>query len=369
MKSLSFLPLLALFAAPALAAPPGMSVTFDGWVVGCDNGDNCRAVSILGISGEFNEGPTLSLYRKGGKAGLLGVLQFDASMQEGSSKIPAAIAVDGHTIETGEIARARDASSPYHDVAENRWNIPVAVEAMRAMAAGEKLSFVDAEGNTQGEYPLMGLKYALRFIDAQQWREGTVTAVMAPGEKGADHVYSGEDYPTYYIPPRKSGEAPFELTGEEARQWQRKFGCWELGQGQDGGPRAMEISRLDDDHALAFVSCTMGAYQGSGFALVIDKSGAQPARYDFGTDIWSDIPVELVTGGGFDEGTGVLGGFAKGRGLGDCGTSYAWIWDPKGELFRLTDWNEMPECRGLNDWIERYRARIVYGDPPSSESP
>ena len=367
MKKPTFALLLAV-AVPTsvMAEPPGGTVTFDNWVVGCDNAQFCRMVGIKGEISEWNEGATLSLARKGGKDGALAQLEFDSSMVEGDAGLANGLDIDGQRFWPEEITDA-DKSEESEEVIKRRY-IPVTIEMMRAMASGKSLKVIDLAGKPLGEYPLTGLNYALRYVDALQSRDGTVTAVMAPGENSEDYVYSGEGYSTYYVPPRAAGKAPFTLSDAEAKAWQAKLGCWEDGDDPAReGPRDMQLSRLDDGHALAYISCTSGAYNFSSFALVIDKNGAHPARYDIGPGIWSEISVELVTNGGFEESSGILSGYAKGRGLGDCGTNYSWIWDPKGELFRLTDWNEMPECRGPNDWITRWKANVVYGEAPPTE--
>ena len=42
---------------------------------------------------------------------------------------------------------------------------------------------------------------------------------------------------------------------------------------------------------------------------------------------------------------GILGVFAKGRGIGDCGQAERWAWD--GRQFRLVERFELNDCRGL----------------------
>ncbi len=51
-----------------------------------------------------------------------------------------------------------------------------------------------------------------------------------------------------------------------------------------------------------------------------------------------------------------LDSFAKGRGLGDCGGSEAYVWD--GQRFRLIVATSMGECRGAWHWIRTWSARV-----------
>jgi hypothetical protein len=64
----------------------------------------------------------------------------------------------------------------------------------------------------------------------------------------------------------------------------------------------------------------------------------------------------MTTNASFDKKTMTLSTFAKGRGLGDCGTAEDWVWD--GQNFRLTLLRIMPHCKGIgvDDWPVLYRA-------------
>jgi len=53
----------------------------------------------------------------------------------------------------------------------------------------------------------------------------------------------------------------------------------------------------------------------------------------------------------------VLTGYAKGRGLGDCGLVQSLVWD--GTRLRLTEQSEMRECRGNPNYLTTWRTRVV----------
>lgn len=64
----------------------------------------------------------------------------------------------------------------------------------------------------------------------------------------------------------------------------------------------------------------------------------------------------LATHSSFDPKTQTLTAFNKGRGIGDCGTEEAWVFD--GNTFRLAELKLMSECKGVGaeDWPVVYRA-------------
>jgi hypothetical protein len=93
----------------------------------------------------------------------------------------------------------------------------------------------------------------------------------------------------------------------------------------------------------------LGAYQGSELLVIIDERGG-----------WAPAPIEQpeqpdprffqasdaysLVGTDFDAGLRQLSSTAKGRGLGDCGSSSAWVWD--GRAFRLAYHAALDPCRG-----------------------
>ena len=65
----------------------------------------------------------------------------------------------------------------------------------------------------------------------------------------------------------------------------------------------------------------------------------------------------MLVNASWDAKTGQLMSYAKGRGLGDCGSSQSYVWD--GSTFRLIEMRMMNQCRGAWDWIPLWRARPV----------
>jgi hypothetical protein len=61
-----------------------------------------------------------------------------------------------------------------------------------------------------------------------------------------------------------------------------------------------------------------------------------------------------------------LSSFARGRPLGDCGTSETYVWD--GTMFRLIQARAMPVCRGAWEWPVLWSATPVEAATGSTAS-
>ena len=67
-------------------------------------------------------------------------------------------------------------------------------------------------------------------------------------------------------------------------------------------------------------------------------------------------PPNMLINESFDPKTMVLTSFAKGRGIGDCGTLTEWVWT--GSTFALLDASGIEACPGAlpEDWPSVYQA-------------
>ncbi len=65
----------------------------------------------------------------------------------------------------------------------------------------------------------------------------------------------------------------------------------------------------------------------------------------------------MLVNAGFTPDRSRLESFAKGRGIGDCGGSEAYVWD--GARFRLVEASAMGECRGAWRWITTWSAQVI----------
>ena len=118
----------------------------------------------------------------------------------------------------------------------------------------------------------------------------------------------------------------------------------------------------DGPQALVLLNCGSGAYNFSSGIYTGQRNGKgkwtfEPAKFDYGAAGFSeDSKIPLLVNAGWDAATQTISSYAKGRGIGDCGSSENFVWD--GNMFRLIGATVMGECRGSLDWIPVWRAEV-----------
>lgn len=316
-------PAPAAVAADGNVIPsPGALKTFGDWTVGCDNGLSCTMASLL-PDGGVGEGATLNLTRAAGSTG-----RYAADVGEGVTDARGKTAAMRFAIDGRDLGGNADALAA-------------------AMANGHLLTVPG------GTISLKGASAALRYIDAMQKRAGTVTATVAKGAAGGASVPLAPALPVV---------AAQRLTPHTAKlpagviATMNRIGQCQLTEGMGAAP---SVAATPDGKLLAVLPCSAGAYNVIGALFVIDGDTVRPAPIDApsgfeetGAD--SQTPVHSVVNGDFDG--NVLTSYAKGRGLGDCGSSQRFAWD--GRRYRLVEQADMGECRGNPDFITTWRAMM-----------
>ncbi|KQN93831.1 hypothetical protein ASE95_02680 [Sphingomonas sp. Leaf231] len=303
--------------------------TFGDWAVGCDNVGAC-AMASLGTDAGFPK-VTMQVARNAGPAGGVDIM---LAVPQGDVAAPAALRVDARRFPVSPNGLAGDA----------------AVALARALADARSVTAVDGKGATVGTISPKGAAAALRYIDAQQGRAGTVTAIVARGDRGVDAVPAAPPLPRVKavafagpaatLPPalvagmRRTARCDDQLSGTAPR-----------GHG------------LADGATLVLLPCSAGAYNEIDALFIVRDGKAVPATLDApagfdATGADSQTPVRSVINGNV-EGR-VLNSYAKGRGLGDCGVMQAFVWD--GTRLRLVEQRAMGECRGNPDYLTVWRA-------------
>lgn len=302
---------------------PGALKTFGDWTVGCDNGLVCTMASLLPDDG-FDAGATLSLTRQPGPAG-----RFHADAGEG-------------------VTDAQPRRGALRFVVDGRDLGSDADAVTRAMANGHVLRLAG------GTISLRGASAALRYIDAMQGRAGTVTATVATGARPAEAVPPAPALPVVEARALKPHTAPLDARLLAAM---RRIGQCDLPDGMDAAP---DVAATGDGRLLVVLPCSAGAYNviGALFVAGEGKVAAAPVDAPSGFDETgadSQTPVHSVVNGGFDG--NLLTSYAKGRGLGDCGSIQRFAWD--GVRYRLVEQADMGECRGNTDYVTTWRARVT----------
>ena len=330
----------ALLIATALQAAPvqGSLKSFGDWSVACDNTGFCEATSLpipTDGSGYDDDMVSLSIARG---PGANGEMRIEADR---GGKGPVALLVDGR-----EVARA----TPGGDVAVFTGS---AVEpALRALAIGKGATLVSA-GKPAAKVSLTGMAATLRFIDAQQGRAGTVSALVARGARPATAVPPARPAPR--VAAVRPGGKPEAISPALAKTLVKLSKC-------DGeftpGESKIETHALGGGRTLALVPCGSGAYNFSSVPVIVTGGKAVIARFDSAPG-WTGAEDGMPTlvNAGWDDASGELSSYAKGRGLGDCGGAETYVWD--GTRFRLTGARSMGECRGSVNWLRTWTATAV----------
>jgi len=334
----------AFLAVSAHAATPGKVQTFKDWTVGCDNGLACQAVALM-PDGPADDALSLVITRPAGATALLAIDMSGFTTKADRYRV----VIDGKVAQTGNMQVGSE-------------SIKIsgldAVKLSRSMGKGKAMRVIDGSGADLGAASLDGASAALRYIDAEQGRTGSRGAVIATGPKMATAkkaalpvITAKKIVPTDMLPDASALVALSESSPCAAeRMGSTEDTAYSLGTGPKGA------------QALVLLNCGAGAYNFSSGIYVgeRDKGGKwtfAPAQFDYGASGFSpDSKIPLLVNSDWDAATQSISSYAKGRGLGDCGSSESWVWD--GTSFRLTRATIMGECRGSLDWIPVWRAEV-----------
>jgi hypothetical protein len=333
------LPPLLLAAAAAVPQPAELK-TFQDWTVGCDNGGACHAVALMPEDWP-DDGLTMSV-RRGPEAGAQPVLAFEI----GADSNAAAVSADGKRLPVRLIG------------AEGQTRVAPADSAamIGALRSAARLQLQAADGKPLGTVSLKGASAALLYMDEKQRRTGTATALVRPGTRPAAGL-TAPPLPVVTARPLSSAR-PLALTAAGLAALRRKHGCTI---DEVGGPDEAESAALGPAETLLLLACGSGAYNISYVPFVLRRGPgpvrAELAAFDLKPAWWAEEGKPMLVNAGWDKESGLLTSFAKGRGVGDCGTSASYAWD--GRAFRLVEQAEMGECRGSVDYITTWRARVV----------
>jgi hypothetical protein len=349
---------LALLACAALHGGPASAQQMKelrDWVAACDNTRTCTAYGFDTDPGGY---AYVRLTRAGAANATLTVT-IAVNVQEGSKF---KLSFDDPAL--GGLPAEAVAGEGNNDDDLKRLVIadPRTVETLVASLRKAKkliVTRIDAPGATASdpattEISLAGVVAAMLWIDDQQKRVGTVTALVKPGDKPATTIPAPPAPPVVTaakIPPGpKPDKAPAAVIAKARAICEDKS----ITEYEDA-------TRLAVDQVMYWFPCKekSGAYNYL-YALIIDQRGKPPREVEFKLPremaASADGGVEINMNPGFDESTQTLSLFNKGRGMADCGQSSEWAWDGRG--FRLLSSKQMPTCKGVapGDWPVLYRA-------------
>ncbi|HEX6376767.1 MAG TPA: DUF1176 domain-containing protein [Allosphingosinicella sp.] len=330
---------LLLLAAAAVPQPAELK-TFQDWTVGCDNGAACHAVALVPEDWP-DEALTMSV-RRGPEPNAVPVL----AIALGADGNAAALGADGRRLAVRLVGTEGETKIVPADAAT----------AIGALRSAGRLQVEGADGKPLGTVSLKGASAALLYMDEQQRRTGTATALVRPGTRPPD-ARPAPSLPVVTAPPLSTAR-PLTLSEAGVKALRRKHGCTI---DEVGGPDEAESTALGPAATLLLLACGSGAYNVSHVPFVVrrGRGGVQAAlaAFDVKPDWWGEQGMPVLVNAGWDKKSGLLTSFSKGRGLGDCGTTAAYAWD--GSRFRLVEQRVMGECRGSIDYITTWRAKVV----------
>ena len=322
-------------AAPT-PVKPGEQKTFGDWIVACDNTALCQMASLGPEDGAYPFPPvTMAVLRQPGPDGAID-LSFDVAGDEKPVR-PVAVTIDSRRMPLPAL------------------NGSAAAATVAAMANGTTLAVLEAGDKRRATLSLKGASAAMRWIDAQQGRAGTVTALVAKGDRPAVTVPDRRAAPV--IRAVVATGSTSKPTPKQLADMKRLAAC-----GDDSFAAKMppEVHALGGGTTLVMLPCSSGAYNLSSALFVIRGDAVEVAKADVPTGFGptpaaaEDATTSVVNGAWKN---GELTSYAKGRGLGDCGVMQTLVWD--GTRFRLSEQSEMGECRGNPHYITTWRAQVV----------
>lgn len=343
--------LLAGVSMVAAAATTHVIQSYDSyrsWFVTCDNGLHCVA---KGFS-QSDAGAEIAIDRDAGPAGqILVSIRSDRPFTLSQVSIdgtPAALSSSAWTLQTTDgttTASSQNLTAIQHLIARLRRASTVTLGANASV-------------------PLDGLVAAVVRLDERQARIGSVTALAATGRLPASSVRLPPLIPRIPARPIADTLSPGEgrrLVAAVQAQQRGVFAAASCETNPNG--MAPQAHALDHRDALVFVPCLQGAYQSASLGFIVSRLGhgskrlVLPLRYE-GNGLGDDRgqrQVDLFTEEAFDPRTGMLSTATKGRALGDCGLSAAWVWN--GSDFVLTELALQQSCGGIaDDWPVLFRS-------------
>jgi hypothetical protein len=338
----SQIPVLALAAALVLA--PGVAGaevnSFKDWTVVCDNQRTCQ---VAGFAVDDSELPAVLRLSRSGEAGAPAKVEID--LLDGDVKLdgkpPPVLSVDGRVVMTGR-AKALNEAGGFTVALDDAQVGPL----LGATRNGTLLT-IKAGDQEVGRVSLAGMVAALRYVDDQQKRVGTVTAMVAKGSAPAAGVPAPPPLPILHPAPAIAQTGLPSKPPAAVKALAGKAEC-DVEPGSEGKP---EVFRLSADQVLWQMPCGGGAYNFSSLFAVVDKAGRASLAPLEGVD------DGLATNAAYDPKTRIVSAYSKGHGMGDCGDSSQWVW--AGDAFALSEATVMPVCRGYGyDWPTVFRAEV-----------
>jgi hypothetical protein len=352
------------FPAPTQAAAGGSYAKFRAWIVGCDNGRACRA---YGFTAKEEDGADAGAFLRVDRgADPMAELEVSLSVAADEPAAGTKVELSADGVKLGQLVFGDTLKGDIDIPGDTIRDAEVKKAVLAAIRKAPKLTMtVTPPGAAKpGDDPvsisLDGAMAAFAFMDEEQKRGGTVTALARPGDRPAASIPTPPPLPHFApLPHGNWPAAPDALPREVAQAWKKSECAAEHGASADDS----EQHRLGRDTILVIMSCGAGAYNGSSTFFLYRKSSephVERLSFEDPTRSKEDIGAKTTTtliNSSFDDEKLDLAFFYKGRGIGDCGTAGTYRWD--GHAFRPLILSMMPPCNGISSdgWITVWRTR------------
>jgi hypothetical protein len=343
------MPISLLLAAASITLYTGPRpeevVVYKDWVTGCDNVRNCSAIALQAKPKNADDNidhleilidrplpthlhPTVKIKIPSGTENPSGLMLF---IDDRAIDLPSPSGQ--HFIFTG----------------------PDALALIRKLRAGTWAHLRQVEDQDFARASLAGLTASLLRMDEQQGRSGTAKALAKPGTR-----VPYDDLPGYQVSlarPARPDRPPSEIQAKAMADLQAKDQCAVDVERLAAPPK---LIRLDSDKSMIIMpwQCGNGAYNLYSNIMIVNGFGeVSAATFDYDNGITGDGPSNVLVNVSWDDEKRVLEGFARHRGIGDCGRVDRYIWG--GEKFMLSEQLLMPECRMAFDRIRTWKVDVA----------
>lgn len=149
-------------------------------------------------------------------------------------------------------------------------------------------------------------------------------------------------------PAQQADEPKASAAVDPAQPWAALHGadvdCRPLDDPAAGPPVSAVAHKLDDNNTLFEVSCALYAYNASTKFYLQTVDGVRPVLGVDYADTTGWYGNDKFINASFDPATKKISTFAKGRGVGDCGSVATYAWSEGS--FALTEYRYQEECGG-----------------------
>lgn len=320
--------LIGLFALMVAAVPMSAHAetrNFGEWQVTCDEFDFCAATSATTASPHPNQPAdyTLQVARQPYETYWEITFISDAALPSDTAFADVSVDNNTTTFNSPEEFAAYDALNSYYLTGDK------AQLVMDQMTPGTVFAvrFTNMQGDTHvASFFLSGLTAALLWIDEKQQRLGAERVAKAP--------------PTNKT--RVTTREPDPMSEQLLAHHATDPNCSSIEDLANGADRWSY--RISATQSLHILPCWSGAYNFSWVVYVQGQYDTLQHYFAHPTEAGSWTASAELTNVNYDERALTLSTYAKGRGLGDCGTSGLWQWN--GSTFELLEFSAKYQCDG-----------------------